>query len=95
MAGGYLIVASRREHTAGRYPASGHYQVTKARCYVAMATCLETVTGWVFERRLGNVNNQGFGFFFSYTEYAGLEIPVFLCIAANAIWDQHFRFSRP
>ena len=52
MVGGCLIVASRRECTAGCYPASGHYQATKARHYVAMATCLETVTGRVFERRL-------------------------------------------
>ena len=67
---GCLIVASHRQSTAGRYPASGHYQATKARRYVAMATFLETVT---LSRRSAlraqhrrNINNQGFGVCFCY-----------------------------
>ena len=62
-----LIVASHRECTAWHYyPASGHYQATKARCNVPMAMTLETVTGRVFERCMGKINNQGFGDCFSY-----------------------------
>ena len=70
MVGGCLIVAPHRQSTAGRYPASGHYQATKAHRYVAMATFLETVT---LSRRSAlrvqhhrNINNQGFGVCFCY-----------------------------
>ena len=57
MAGGCLAVASHRQSTGGHYHGSGRYLATKARRYVAMATCLETVTCSA-ERR--DVNNPGF-----------------------------------
>ena len=44
MVGGCLIVASYRQSTAVHYPASWHYQATKARRYISMATCLETLS---------------------------------------------------
>ena len=54
--------SSHRECTRGHYHGSGRYPATKARRYVSMATCLETVTSGAS----GNVNNQGFGFSFCY-----------------------------
>ena len=63
--------SSRRESTAGHYPASGRYQATKACLYVSIATSLDTVTRRevrVLERSTGHVNNKGFGVYFSYTK---------------------------
>ena len=66
MAGGCLVGDSRRQCTSGHYPQSGHYLGTKARRYVAMATCLETVTAGCSSADQGNKNNHGFGVCFSY-----------------------------
>ena len=60
---------SRRLGTAGRYPASRHYQATKARRQVSMATCLdsESVGAYSRAKHRQNVNNQGFGLCFRYS----------------------------
>ena len=63
MVGGCLIVASHRQSTAGRYLSSGHYQATKARRYVAMAKCLDTVTVRAPAANRRKVNNKGFQLF--------------------------------
>ena len=62
-----LIGASHRKRTAGRYHVRGHYLVTKAHCYGAMATSLETVTCSVSRaKHWRNVNNQDFAVCFYY-----------------------------
>ena len=51
VAKGLLVAVGRRQSTAVHYPASGRYLATKARRFVSMATCLDTITSGASGKR--------------------------------------------